>query len=169
MVSSMVRWSWFLSAVGCALFVGCTGGSSGPPVFPTTGRVVENGKPVAIDKFNVGYNCLEVDFYPVDSAGKLVNAPHYPVFPAQDGSFTLAGEKGKGIETGKYRVAVRRVDRMQTVQPDKAGRMDAWKGKYDENKSPFLVDVTGSQGEILIDLAKGDAGAPSKADRTPKP
>lgn len=148
-----------LCAAACALLAGCTGGEA--PTYKTTGKVVENGQPVNIPRYREGYNCLQVDFYPVEESGALKNAPHAAAFPAEDGTFTVSGEKGKGIPAGKYRVAVRRVDRTKTVQPDAAGNIDAWNGKFSEKTSPFVVDVP-SQSEIVIDIAKAPAAAPAK-------
>jgi hypothetical protein len=155
MLKGMVPASWFVAVLGCVVLAGCTGGGkSGPPSLLTTGRVLENGQPVAITDFSQGYNCLQVDFYPVDATGNPGSALHFPAFVAQDGSFAIGGLEGKGIPAGKYRVAVRRWDRTKTIKPEPDGTIDTWEGKFSEKNSPFVVDCPGPAEGIVIDLAK---------------
>lgn len=161
----LVRSACLLAAVGCALLAGCPKGSSGPTLYKVTGKVVQDGTPVPIQNYREGYNSLEVEFFAVDDTGASKLSPGGKAFVKPDGSFSIIGENTKGLRAGKYRVAVRHVDRTAgtgpTRKPDPTGRMDAWQGKFDEKKSPFVFDVTGSQGDIVIDLAKPPA-APSK-------
>jgi hypothetical protein len=155
MLKGILRARWFVGVLGCVVLVGCTGGGkSGPPSLMTRGRVLENGQPVAITNFSQGYNCLQVDFYPVDATGNVGKSLHFPAFVAQDGSFTIGGLEGKGIPAGKYRVAIRRWDRTKTIKPDPSGNIDAWEGKFGEKDSPFIVDAPGPSDGIVIDLAK---------------
>ena len=161
----LVRSAWLLAAVGCALLAGCPKGSTGPTLYKVKGKVVQDGTPVALQNYREGYNSLEVEFFSVDDTGVFKPSPGGKAFVQQDGSFTIIGENAKGLRAGKYRVAVRHVDRATPTgpnrKPDPTGRADAWAGKFDEKKSPFVFDVTGSQGDLVIDLAKPPA-APSK-------
>ena len=92
-----VRVTWFLISAVSVFFASCTGGGgSGPPVVEVTGRLLENGQPVAVENFREGYNCLQVDFYPVDASGTLVNAPHAAAFPAADGDSRWAANGATG-------------------------------------------------------------------------
>ncbi len=161
MISRLGQAAWLVWAAGCVLLIGCMG-SKEPPVFKVAGRVVENGQPVPFQGYREGYNCLEVDFYPVDDAGNPKAAPHYQAMVAEDGTFNIGGEKGRGIVAGKYRVAVRHVDRRQQPRPDKSGNIDSWKGRFGEKTSPFLRDVTGSQGDIVIELAEASKAGAAK-------
>lgn len=146
-------------AIGCIMLAGC-GGKSGPPAKIVTGKVLENDKPVAIQPYRQGYNFIEVEFFSIDDAGKTAAAGYIaPV--AEDGSFKLVGDEGKGIPLKKYKIAVRRVDRTTNARPEPTGRMDAWKGKYGPDKSPFTLDVNSSQ-QLTIDLAKAAGTPPSK-------
>jgi len=162
----LVRSAWLLAAVGCALLAGCPKGSSGPTLYKVTGKVVRDGIPIPIPNHREGYKCLEVEFFALDDAGALKPSPGGRAFVKQDGSFTIVGEAAKGLRAGKYRVAVRNINMLIPTgtgrkSSDPTGRPDEWAGKFDQNKSPFVFDITGSQGDIVIDVAKPPA-APSK-------
>jgi hypothetical protein len=134
-------------------------------LYKVRGKVVQDGKPVAVENYKQGYNSLEVEFFAVEPSGELKPSPGGKAYVDQDGSFTVIGEKGQGLRAGKYRVAVRHIDRMMSTaggkKPDPKGRSDAWAGKFDETRSPFVFDISGARSDIEIDLAKPPA-APSK-------
>ncbi len=135
--------SW---VVACVAVAGC----GGQKLVTVTGEVVEGGQPVVLDVYEEGASCLEVDFCPLDEAGNLVSDPDAPsqsTYCKEDGSFVVEGYDGKGIPAGKYRVAVRRLG--QTPN----GPGDVWQGKFERDKSPFVVDVP-SDDDIVIDIAK---------------
>lgn len=132
----------------CIAIVGCGGGD---PQYTVTGKVVEGGQPIVIEMYEEGGSCLEVEFFPLDEGGALASdAVSHIAFCAEDGSFQMYGAEGEGIPPGKYRVAVRRLGETE----DESG--DMWGGKFDGDKSPFVVDVPSSE-DIVIDIAKAQA------------
>ena len=61
-----------------------------------------------------------------------------------NGTFTPAGKDLKGMPAGKYRVAVELMKK----------KKDQFGGRYDAEKSPFVVDVDANTKEIVVDLDK---------------
>ena len=79
-----------------------------------------------------------------------------------DGTFTLPGRYGKGIPPGKYRVGVRQ---WSYTPPPSGGPMDPkvyrsgkgldlLQGKYEENSSPIVREITDKDRTVDIDLSK---------------
>jgi hypothetical protein len=134
-----------LVALACAALAGCGAGESGVVV---TGKVLEGGKPVAIPEYQPEYNCLEVEFFPLDEAGNLASAPSHRASVEENGSFKVEGPMGEGIPAGKYRVAVRRLSDEEEGEEAAAG---PW-AKFDKENSPFVFEVPG--GEIVIDISQ---------------
>lgn len=143
------RWRCGVGLV-CLLIAGC---ASGEKLTTVRGKVVEEGQPIAIRPYEEGGNCLQVLFIPADDSGAIVNAPVHSDYASEDGTFEISGDMGKGIPLRKYRVAILRVGMSPT-----SGSSDLWKGKFDAQKTPFVVDVTGSQGDVVIDIAHPPGG-----------
>jgi hypothetical protein len=140
-------WGLF-GALVCMGVAGCGGG--GEKLATVTGKVVEDGQPVAIQDFYVGTNCLQVEFIPLDASGqRKPEAVSYTEDVQEDGSFKMRG-LGEGIPLGKYRVAVAQLKDGQEVEEGGEG---AWEAKFGRETSPFVFDIADDQ-EILIDLAK---------------
>lgn len=139
-------WRAVCLGVVCLALAGCT---QGEKLTKVRGKVVENGQPIVIQQYEEGGSCLQVMFVPLDEAGKIANGPVYSDYATADGVFEITGDMGDGIPLRKYRMVVRRVG-----QTPGGGIGDLWNGKFDAQKSTFSVDVTGSEGEVVIDIAK---------------
>lgn len=135
-----------LWALTCLAVAGC---GTTEQLATVSGKVVEGGQPVAIEDYEEGGSCLEVEFFPVDEAGQVIpTKPSYGNFVQENGSFVVEGLEGLGIPEGKYRVAVRRIG-TTSYGPGQ----DVWEGKFEADRSPFSVDVPAT-GEVVIDLAQ---------------
>jgi hypothetical protein len=148
MVCLRLRAHWIRWSLLCTTVAGCGGG--GPTLVTVTGKVVDGGQPVAIQDYEQGGSCLEVEFFPlgeIDDSATYV----YSAYCEQDGSFVLDGMDGNGIPVGNYRVAVRRLGETRS------GRGDVWQGRFDGEKSPFVFDITDGE-EIVIDVSKANPG-----------
>jgi hypothetical protein len=132
--------------VGIAV-AGCDGG--GVTLVKVTGKVVDGGQPVELEGgYEEGGNCVEVEFVPLDQSGSPKSgAPAYFKYAAEDGSFVMSGDEGKGIPKGKYRVCVYRRG-AETDHPSG----DAWEGKFNRENSPFEFDVSRGK-ELVIDIS----------------
>jgi hypothetical protein len=122
-----------VAAALCLLAVGCGDGR-----LRTKGRLVKNGQPL-IPKEE---ESIRVTFVPILPDGKPPTDHYFAEFNPADGTFRSAGKDKKGMPPGKYRVAVE----------FKQNKQDVFGGQFDENRSPYVVDVDGSTKEIVIDL-----------------
>src|SRR5437868_4956751 len=92
---------WGLLALICGLSLGCSGGEKVPPLYPVTGKVTFQGKPVA------GATVIFVPEVPPGQKGK--KDADQPVAKQaageadDDGNYELLyGEKHAGAPAGKY-------------------------------------------------------------------
>jgi hypothetical protein len=124
--------------MGMALWLGC-GGSKQEPAVRAKGRILMNGKPLAVSPQNreVGIGYVRVEFYRLGPDGKPQDPPEGMVVD-ENGYFELMG---RGIPPGKYRIAVYHYD-----PDDKLG------GRFDKDHSPIVREVTGKE-DLIIDLA----------------
>ena len=128
------------------LIMGC-GGESGETAEGRTkpqGRILNNGLPVEVDTHNLppGDPGMQVTFIKIDSAD--AGAEHVAqIIDASQGTFEVIGADGKGIPTGKYRVAI-------VMAP--VGGKDVFQGKYSRKKSPIEIDVQ-EGADVVIDIA----------------
>ncbi|MCS7306311.1 MAG: hypothetical protein NZ602_14535 [Thermoguttaceae bacterium] len=136
-------WPMGLGLLGLGLvlgvLIGC-GGKGQEPAVRAKGRILMNGKPLAVSPQNreVGIGYVRVEFYRLGPDGKPQDPPEGMVVN-EDGSFELMG---RGIPPGKYRIAVYQYD-----PDDKLG------GRFDKDRSPIVREVTGKE-DLVIDLAK---------------
>jgi hypothetical protein len=91
---------------------------------------------------------VRVTFVPVVAGEKPAEDFYVAEYNRDDGTFQVAGKDRRGMPPGRYRVA---------VELDKR-RKDLLKGKFDAERSPFVFDVDGSTGEIVIDLDRPPPG-----------
>jgi len=125
---------------GCGSRGGVAEGRTKP-----VGRVLDNGLPIKAKTDNLppGDPGMRVIFIRLGGvkAGEETEAQ---IISAADATFELIGADGKGIEPGKYRVAV-------TLGP--FGSADQLGGKYTREKSPIEIDVKSGE-DLVIDVAK---------------
>jgi hypothetical protein len=138
---------------------GCSGGGKdggGGKPFIVKGKLVDNGRPFALDESKVplpkgghgvppgitGSSTLQVTFIAAETKEQFsANAN------ADAGTFEVKGPDGKGIKPGRYRIAV-------TAQlgfgPDTP---DYFKGMFTQEKTQILRDIKEGE-EVVIDVAK---------------
>jgi hypothetical protein len=119
----------------CLLAAGCGDGR-----LRTRGRVVMGGQPLLPKEGE----SVRITFVPVVPDGKPPADHYFAEFNRADATFQSAGKDKKGMPPGKYRVAVE-------YKKDRKGP-DLLRGRFDENRSPFVFDVDSRTPEIVIDL-----------------
>jgi len=154
------RWS-----VLCLLLVGLAGcGGMGERLVTIKGRLVEGGQPVRFEgqEYQVGVARVEVTFWPVDSAGKMVaGGQSWSTSVQPDGTFVMDGA-GKGIPAGRYKVGLRHTGAQQQYDPRdpsmKEHGGDLFQGRFTMDKTPFVFDLNTNQ-EVTLDIGQGNPGS----------
>jgi hypothetical protein len=124
-----------------ALALGCAKErESGPKL---TGRVLADGQPCR----PVSVYDFDVKFLTVEGVGPGKRS--YMANIEADGTFTVNGSIGKGIPVGRYKVIV--VGAVFGPNGKSSGR---YLGKFSENTTPLVVEITDATKEITIDLEK---------------
>jgi hypothetical protein len=138
-----------LCALIALLCAGC--GSSG--LIKAKGRIMKGGQPYLA---NDGEG-LRIFFEPLEIPQ---GSTHYDSFAAEyhaeDGTFQVQGKNGLGLPPGHYRVS------LQLMK----NREDVFAGKATGKKSPFTCEVTGQQGEVVINLDQVQAASPQVGAKT---
>jgi hypothetical protein len=133
-----------LVAFATLVLAGCGSKDTAEGRVKPKGRVLENGLPIQVNTLNLppGDPGMSVTFIKIASvdAGEEIQAQ---ITDASQGTFELIGADGKGIPTGKYRVAI-------VMAP--FGGTDALKGKYSREKSKIEVEVKEGE-DLIIDVA----------------
>jgi hypothetical protein len=122
----------------CAIALcGC---SSGDRKLKAKGQIVKGGVPFTVpaDEY------VRVTFYPMPADGSPPRNSYVAEYDKNDGRFTVVGPDRLGLPPGKYRVAVEHERK----------RKDLFDGAFDADRSPFVVDVSSSNKEFVIDLDK---------------
>ena len=83
-------------------------------------------------------------FVPLPEAGERATDFYMATVNLQDATFQAAGKDGRGVPPGKYRIAIEHL----------RNRKDLLKGAFDSERSPFVRDVNGQTGELVLDLDK---------------
>lgn len=104
----------------------------------TRGRVTKGGEEFVPDE---GEN-LQIALMPITSGGKPPKNYYYASVDQDTGTFFAAGPQLQGVPAGKYRVTVELMKQ----------KKDQFRGRFDADKSPFVVDIDGTDDEIEIDL-----------------
>jgi hypothetical protein len=120
---------------GLVPLVGC---GAGPAKLIVSGRVVQNGRPLAY----VYPGLTEVFFVPTDGSVREM----HPAAVEPDGTFTVHGKDGFGIAPGQYRICV-------TWRRHYPQGIDLLRGRFDLTHSRIIRDVQ-DEGEVVIDVAK---------------
>jgi hypothetical protein len=122
------------AAVGlCLLAAGCGDGR-----LRTQGRLLKGGRPFAPAEGEA----VQILFVPIPPEGKPPTDYYAAEVDQEAGTFRPAGKDGKGMPPGRYRVAVELMKR----------KKDQFEGKFDAERSPFVVEVDAKTPEIVIDL-----------------
>ena len=129
-----------LSAFSCfafsaVLLAGCGGSNK----IDANGRVVKGGDPFTMPEGEY----LRIIFHPVVGPGERELNQYVARFDRQTGSFTVVGGDGRGLPPGKYHV---------TLSHEKK-KKDLFRGAFDGDKSPFVIEVTDGKQEIVLDLS----------------
>jgi hypothetical protein len=121
---------------------GCRGGQVEPKFSSALhGKITRGGQPLQVDKArHGGYANVELVFVPLDRAGR-----QFTTKAGEDGAFEVLLPEGQTIPPGKYRIAVHQWN----PQP----KTDELGGRFSEQNSPIVRDITGGQQELVIDLA----------------
>ena len=102
------------------------------------GHIVKGGQPYLVPE-GTGFR---VFFVPLDAP----EGKHFDSFAAEynpeNGSFLVQGKDGRGLPRGKYRVDLQ----LMKSKEDLLG------GKLLGKKSPYVLEVTGSSEDLVIDL-----------------
>ena len=125
---------WFAGPL-IVLFACVTSGCGGPNTpggIIVAGRVLNNGKPMEVERPEIGLGMVEVALVPngAGGAGKEVAKAD------KDGNFEFRGP-GNGVPPGTYKLVVRH-------WKSGMGTKDELDGRFTEEKSPINVDVPGS-------------------------
>ncbi len=102
------------------------------------GRLLKSGQ-----QFEAGPDeLIQVTMVPIMPNGELPRDHYYCNVDDATGIFVVTGKTGKGLPPGKYRVALELMKR----------KKDIYKGKYDQERSPYVFEIDAKTKEIVIDL-----------------
>jgi len=132
----MYKCRFLLSAFALVLLlvIGC-----GPSKLSVTGKVTQGGAPMKLSDKGV----FIIQFISEDKGGQVHSAS-----TKTDGTFTVSGQDGKGIPSGKYKVAVEAIDPYTS-----GGGQDKLGGKYKAGATTLTADVVKGK-EVVIDVGK---------------
>ncbi len=145
-------------AAGLAAALGCGGKDKKDDAEKTivTGKLVDAGKPVALDASRIPLpkgahamppgvkGSVQVFFISSDTKESIEAEVN-----ADAGTFQVKGQDGKGIKPGRYRIAI--VARMG-MAPDTP---DFFKGRFTPDKTKVLRDVKPGD-DLTIDVSKDE-------------
>jgi hypothetical protein len=129
-------------ALGClVLGLGC--GSGEGELVVVKGKLTKGGQPFVIDtsKLPPGDFGLQVVFIP-ETAGQFEEPG---VCDSAKGTFEVAGQKGRGIKPGRYKIV---------IVAGAFGTKDQLGNKFHREKSKCVREVKPGMGDIEIDVSK---------------
>lgn len=115
-------------------------GCGGEKLLRTEGQLLKGGEPFIPEE---GQH-IQITFVPIMKNGKQPTKTYYADVDQETGIFVPDGPQKMGMPPGKYRVVVALMQK----------KVDLLDGKFDEEQSPFIVDVDEDTSEIIIDLDK---------------
>jgi len=116
----------------------CAAGCGDSGKLRTNGRLLKGGEGFIPNEGEY----LQITFVPILESGNPPDRHYYAEVNQEAGSFRPDGTDKKGMPPGKYRVAVELMKK----------KKDLFKGKFDQEFSPFIFDVDADTDEIVIDL-----------------
>ena len=134
----MLRFRLAVLLAGLSLAIGC-GGPAGPKVYPIKGTLTKGGQPLVLTNKMTG----KIRAYlRNDTPGSdLLDLEFDP-----DGTFTVPGPTRKGIQPGKYKLAV---EFWESDYPDMS--KEKFKGAMNESRSTAIVEVVPDR-DLKIEL-----------------
>jgi hypothetical protein len=123
------------------IFSGC--GAPPTDTVPVSGRLTNNGQPLAVKGRELGLGYIELHFYRIHEDGTVDKDPADAAVE-ESGEFSVRGRDGGGLPPGKYKITVRQLD--PAPDNDKLG------GRFSFENTPLVREVTDEP--ILIDLAR---------------
>ena len=115
-------------------------GCGGSGKLQTKGRLLKDGAPLVPAEDEI----VRILFVPLPEGGARVTDFYVATFNRTDGTFQAAGNDGKGMPPGKYRIAIEHLK----------DKKDLLKGALSPERSPITRDVDAKTGEIVLDLAR---------------
>jgi len=112
----------------------------------TKGRLLKGGEEFIPDEDEN----IQITFVPIMPDGKPPHRHYYADVNQETGEFVPDGPDKKGLPAGRYRVAVELMKK----------KKDLFKGRFDQEASPFIFDIDEDTEEIVIDLDKPPLYAP---------
>ncbi|MFO0870400.1 MAG: hypothetical protein U0935_15850 [Pirellulales bacterium] len=136
-----------LLTMAVLLVAGC--GPSGPPMVVVKGKLLKGGKPLPIQRPDIGLGWVQMKLIPEGSGKEQVVEM---ARAAQDGSFEFVGE-GKGITVGTYKLSV--------LHYEQGPPNDGLQGAFADDKTPIRLTITADKGNPL-DLGTIELDSPPK-------
>jgi hypothetical protein len=134
----------------CLFALGLLGCSSAPRA-SISGQLLDKGQPLKIPTEGLppGDRGIYVTFVALDASG-TAGAPEAANVNPEDGTFTVRGKEGRGLQPGKYRI---------TVARGAMGKANPADAAFGANNSPLQVEIPASatSAKIKVDVGTKQA------------
>ena len=131
----------------CALIALTCAGCGNSGLIKARGRVMKGGQPYLAGEGEG----LRIFFEPLELAQGVKRYDSFAAeYHAEDGTFQVQGKNGLGLPPGNYRISLQLMKNKE----------DQFGGRVTGKQSPFTCEVTGKQGEVVINLDQVQANSP---------
>jgi hypothetical protein len=127
-------------------------GCSESDLHRTRGRVTKGGE----DFVPGDGEDLQIGLMPISSNGTPPMNYYFASVDQETGTFTAAGPRLEGVPAGKYRVTVELMKQ----------KKDQFEGRFDAERSPFVVEIDDDDEEIVVDLDRESLPPPAELPNT---
>lgn len=137
--------AWKISTWGAALAIliaGC--GEPAEKAVSVKGTVLNAGQPLEVAGRDVGIGVVQIAFHRVLDDGTISQDPEMASVDAQ-GRFEIKGRSGRGLEPGKYKVAI--------YQYDPYPQNEKLQGKFSLENTPLEYTIQEDR-ELAIDVSR---------------
>lgn len=137
--------AWKISTWGAALAIliaGC--GEPAEKAVSVKGTVLNAGQPLEVAGRDVGIGVVQIAFHRVLDDGTISQDPEMASIDAQ-GRFEIKGRSGRGLEPGKYKVAI--------YQYDPYPQNEKLQGKFSPENTPLEYTIQEDR-ELAIDVSR---------------